>query len=299
MDSSQLKYLVTSDADWAYGTVITTVGQQNIPKDAPYPSLGHPMRYLFTSDKGRVIEEYQLIYISRGSGYFVSSSQKRTMIKEGDLFLLFPGEWHNYAPTPDTGWYESWIGFSGRDMESKVNAGFFQKKDPILHVGLDDEIFGLFKKAVSVAEKQKPYYQQELAGIVDHLLGIACGKGSLFTPTSDSLDNLIAKAKILMQENLNNSYSGKDVASELGTSYSSFRKAFKEYTGLAPKQYVQELRIAKAKQLLTNTALSCQQIGYETGFETPSLFHATFKKKTGLSPADYRKKTQGINQNNK
>ncbi len=296
---SQLKYLVTSDADWAYGTVVTTVGQQNIPKDSPYPSLGHPMNYLFTADKGRIIDEYQLVYISRGSGYFISSSQKRVQIKEGDMFLLFPGEWHNYAPNPETGWYESWIGFSGRDMDLKVNAGFFQKKDPVLHIGLDDEIFGLFAKATSAAEKQKPYYQQELAGIVNHLLGIAYGKGTFFTPTSDHLDNLIAKAKILMQENLNNSYTGENVASELGISYSRFRKAFKEYTGLAPKQYVQELRIAKAKQLLLNTTLNCQQIGFETGFETPSFFHATFKKQTGISPAEYRKATQGIKQNNK
>ena len=46
-------------------------------------------------------------------------------------------------------------------------------------------------------------------------------------------------------------------------SYSKFRKIFKEYTGFAPSQYIQEVRINMAKELLTNTSKSIKEIAFE------------------------------------
>ena len=76
-------------------------------------------------------------------------------------------------------------------------------------------------------------------------------------------------------------------------SYSSFRRFFKQYTGFTPAQYVLELKINKSKELLTNTDSSCQEIAFEMGFNTPSHFNMIFKKKTGMTPHQYRVMTQG------
>ncbi|MDD6253820.1 MAG: AraC family transcriptional regulator [Candidatus Cryptobacteroides sp.] len=293
MSKKLLKYLVANEADPQWGLVVTTVGQQDIIPGSIYPSQDHPMRYLFSSEKGRIFNEYQLVYISRGKGQFVSASQKKTNVSAGDLFILFPGEWHNYSPDSTTGWHESWIGFTGPDMDEKVNSGFFSRKHPILHVGLDDDIFSLFHQGTVAAAGQKANYQQHLAGIAGHLLGLAYSKGNNMYSQQDEVDELISRAKIMFQDNLENGITGEEIAREIGTSYTRFRKLFKEYTGFSPKQYLQELKVAKAKQLLTNTSLSCQQIGFDSGFESPSFFHCTFKKRTGMSPADYRKLTQG------
>ena len=76
-------------------------------------------------------------------------------------------------------------------------------------------------------------------------------------------------------------------------SYSRFRKLFKEYTGFAPSQYIQEVRMNVAKELLTNTSKSIKEIAVELGYENTDYFFIAFKKITGSTPLTYRTSTQG------
>ena len=50
------------------------------------------MRYLFNTQNGRILNEYQLLYITKGKGMFSSKSSGIWQLKEGYMFLLFPGE---------------------------------------------------------------------------------------------------------------------------------------------------------------------------------------------------------------
>lgn len=63
-----------------------------------------------------------MLYITEGEGTFRSSHQSETRIKEGDIFLLFPGERHSYHPNPETGWKSYWIGFKGKNVDDRVKA---------------------------------------------------------------------------------------------------------------------------------------------------------------------------------
>ncbi len=292
-NSTHLKYLITHEQDTAWGLIITTTGHQNIEANTPYPSTNHPVRYLFSPEKGRILQEYQLIYISRGQGHFISKHQKETEINEGYMFLLFPGEWHNYWPNRETGWKESWIGFTGTNMDQRVEAGFFSKKKPVFNVGIHDEIINLFKLAVETAKEQKSGYQQMLAGIVNLLLGFTYTEDRETAFEDMQVTNQINKAKIIMQENIGSHLSAEDIAQKTGMGYSWFRRIFKQYTGFSPLQYMQELKIKKAKELLTNTILPCKEIAYELGFETQAYFNIVFKKTTNMTPKKYREITQG------
>lgn len=282
-----IKYLLPSEQDISWGLVVTTTGHQQIDAGMNYPSAEHPLSYRFLSHKGRVLDEYQLVYISRGRGSFASDSFRRDEIREGTMFLLFPGEWHSYAPDPQTGWCESWIGFLGSNMDNRRAAGFFSPRKPIFRVGVKEEILALFKQAVKVSQQQGVGYQQTLAGIVNMLLGMSYVEDRM--SSYDSVSETINRAKIYMQESLSSEVSYEKIAQEVGMSYSWFRRVFKDYTGFSPAQYLCELRISKAKELLIQTDLSCQQIAYETGFETPAYFNAVFRKKTDMTPAQYRK----------
>lgn len=293
MEENLVKYLMSNEQDISWGLVVTTAGHQNILPGAEYPSRNHPMRYLFSTEKGRVLNEYQLVYITRGRGRFVSSHQKETDIKEGDMFLLFPGEWHNYRPDPQTGWHESWIGFTGSDMEKRVASRFFVREKAVFNVGIHERVYFLFQWATATARQSGPGYQQILAGIANLLLGVAYSEDRQIAFRDMNVDNQIAKAKIRMQETIEQNLPGEEIARQVGMSYSWFRRIFKEYTGFAPNQYMQELKITKSKELLTNTSLNCQQIAYAVGFETPSYFNIVFKKKTGMTPCNYREFTQG------
>ncbi len=293
MEESHVKYLISNEQDLLWGMVVTTAGHQNIPPRSEYPSRNHPTRYLFSTERGRVLNEYQLVYITRGRGQFVSAHQKECEIKEGDMFLLFPGEWHNYRPSPQTGWYESWIGFTGPDIEKRVAARFFSREKAVFNVGIHEQIYNLYHWATTIAQQQAAGHQQMLAGIANLLLGFAYGEDRQVSFRDKHIDSQISKAKILMQESIEQNLSGKAVAQQIGMGYSWFRRIFKEYTGFSPNQYMQELKISKAKELLTNSDLNCQQIAYIVGFETPSYFNIVFKKKVGSTPSQYRDFTQG------
>ena len=85
----------------------------------------------------------------------------------------------------------------------------------------------------------------------------------------------------------------KDLAKSICMSYSKFRKIFKDYTGFAPSQYIQEVRINIAKEMLTNTSKSIKEIAFELGYENKDYFFTVFRKVTDMTPIAYRKHTQG------
>ena len=66
-------------------------------------------------------------------------------------------------------------------------------------------------------------------------------------------------------------------------------QSFKKDTGKAFSDYLKEIRIKKAKELLVDKDYTAKEISLKVGFQNDTYFSATFKKETGLSPAEYRK----------
>jgi AraC-like DNA-binding protein len=294
-EAIHIKYLIASEQDASWGLTINTVGYQHILSGIPYPPANHPTRYLFSTQKGRVLDEYQLLYLSRGKGFFTSLNCKRTEIHAGHFFLLFPGEWHSYEPLKDCGWDEYWIGFEGINMNNRIQSGFFNQNKPIFNAGINDEIVLLYKQAILIAQEQKPGFQQLLAGIVNYLLGLAYSRDKLNALENLQVANQINQAKIIMLDSYTQNVKPENIANQLNMSYSWFRRVFKQYTGFSPSQYVQELRLQKSKDLLTHSTKSIKEIAYDSGFENSDYFCAAFRKKIGSTPKMYRDFTQGKN----
>lgn len=286
------KYITISPSDLFWGMHITSVGHQSIGENEPYPPQDHPTRYLFNTQNGRILSEYQLLYIAKGKGIFNSRSSGIWQVKEGDMFLLFPGEWHTYMPETSTGWNEYWIGFNGRIMEEWVEGGFFSKETPIFNVGLNEEIISLYKRAMVIADSQEASYQQALAGIASNLVSMAIYLSRNKDFNQANITEQINKVKIMVHENIS-TITPEKLAETIFMSYSKFRKMFKEYTGFAPSQYIQEVKISMAKEILTNTCKPIKEIAFELGYENKDYFFTIFKKVTGMTPINYRRYTQG------
>ena len=287
-ESVHINYLTSNEQDKLWGLTVRTAGYQKIPPRTDYPPRNHPQEYLFSTQKGRTLDEYVLLYITNGKGRFSSSTQKDIEIKSGNMILLFPGEWHTYQPDISMGWDEYWIGFRGTQIDSLVLHAFFSRENEIFDIGPREEIVQLYKSAIHAASKEKPGFQQLLSGIVSHLLGIiySVDKDSTFNELKSIRQ--IEQAKIIIRENFHTGIKPEHIAGETGMSYSWFRRLFKQYTGLSPYRYIQELRIQKSKELLGNTTLTCQEIAYQVGYDNSNQFGIVFKKCTGLSPTAYR-----------
>lgn len=288
------KYLPLSQQDEDWGLHVLNAGYNRIAARQEYPSTAHPGHHYFRWSNGRVLLEYQLVYITRGKGYFESAHCSQRKIQAGTIFMLFPGEWHRFKPEPATGWDEHWVGFDGSILKKLIDKKIFQLSEPVFHIGLHDNIFALFDSILKATESEKAGYQPYISGALHHLLGqlyMLVKQQSI--PLDDQAEAIINKAKILLRNSIDADLSISEVARELGVSYSWFRKTFKTYTGIAPGQYLQQLRIERAKFLLLNQSKSVKSIAYDLNFTSAFHFSAVFKAKTGLSPVQYQKKFAG------
>lgn len=286
------RYLPVSKEDENWGLHILNAGYTHIENANSYPSTNHPTAYYFNWNAGRVLQEFQLIYITRGEGSFESAAAGKKHISAGDIILLFPGDRHSYKPDVNIGWDEYWIGFNGIIIENQIKNNFFSPKDPVFEIGLDQEILQLFTDIIDQTKVEKPGYQQLISGILLNLLGSIYSKQKQsYYPDNNEITQAVKQATLLFRNNITKQISPETVAAELGIGYSWFRKVFKNYTGIAPGQYLIQLRIEKAKQLLGISQKSVKEIAYELNFESGFYFSKLFKQKTGLSPQQFRNQT--------
>ena len=290
LTNKNINYMVTSEEDELWGLTVTTVGHQQIEENDTYPPKNHPSGYYFNPEKGRILNEFQLLYITNGNGVFTfgSNSRQTCFITEGKMFFLMPGVWHTYKPIEKSGWNEYWIGFKGDIINKIVEEGFFLNRPPVFNIGLNERIVDLYHKAIEIANEERAGYQQALSGIVMHILGLMYYRDKTRDFEDENLIQKMNKAKVIMRESVYKSITPEDIAKTLNISYSGFRRAFKEFTGTSPSKYMVELKLNEAKLLLSTTTQSIKEIAYSLSYENPDYFPVFFKKRTGLTPVEYR-----------
>jgi len=281
------KYLITSNIEFSWGFYINNLGRNVIEKNTEYPSKDHPDQYIFTWDKGRILNEFHIVLITKGEGIFESKATGKINVFDGDAFLLFPGIWHRYKPKKSTGWTERWVGFSGKIASQFLSNGFFSTNEPVISKCNKPSILQHFNSLFKLFDEEPYGFQRTASGICLQLMAdlynIKSGGSNI-----ESLDSLVAKAKSIMYKNIYSTLNLKKVAQELGVSYSKFRIDFKKQTGISPLQYHLLLKIEKSKELLLNTNKSQKEIAFELGFESDVYFNRLFKRKTGLAPGIFR-----------
>ena len=283
-----VKYLLAHQLDYSWGIVTLSVGLQVIPPGAQYPYGEHPNYYLFSTKKGRVLDEMDILYLHQGRGWFTSAHCPMTHVQAGDVIFLFPGEWHNYAPDEDTGWEEVWVGFSGDYAQRVLNEQFVKISYPIVKIGIRTTLYNIFEEAFKVAYDERPAYQQQLAGYVLLILGSIYAYSKQM-PYKDGPDvECINLAQKYMREHSSERINMEDVAKHARMGYSKFRKLFRSYTGFSPQQYFLNLKLEESKDLLLNTSLSSKEIAFRLGFDSASHFNRIFSQHQKRTPIEFR-----------
>jgi AraC-like DNA-binding protein len=98
----------------------------------------------------------------------------------------------------------------------------------------------------------------------------------------------IKKVCKYIEENISHKITLSDAATLVSMSDSAFSHFFKKQTGISFITYVNNLRVAKACDLLANTALSASEICYDCGFNNKSNFIRLFYKRKNMTPIEYR-----------
>ena len=96
-----------------------------------YPLGGHPLLYQFEWSRGRTLPEFELILVTDGTGEFESEATGCVPIEGVALFIVFPGVWHRFRPSPAVGWTERWFSFNGELLDRLFNVGRVALASPL------------------------------------------------------------------------------------------------------------------------------------------------------------------------
>ncbi len=107
-------------------------------------------------------------------------------------------------------------------------------------------------------------------------------------------DAVIADCQAWIAEHYAHSNPVARMAERSGLSERSFKRRFRAETGLSPIEYVQALRVEEAKQYLETSDLTTDAVARAVGYEDTPFFRRLFKRRSGITPARYRQRFQGI-----
>lgn len=285
------RYLPTEAEALRWGFHVVDGGFSEIPPGSVYPPgrERHPAEYMFSWEQGRSLNEYQLVYITRGRGLFESDPTGRVRIEAGHVFLLFPGIWHRYRPLKPVGWDENWIGFGG-EYADRIMRGFFPAGKAVIRTGCDESLLLLIRTISELMQEAPPGYQQLLAARTIDALARVRSLSMGYSATDREKADKIQQARNYLLAHSDETIDMPALAKKLGMSYSGFRCLFKAHTGIAPHRYQIDIRINKARRLLAGTGLSVTEIADRLCFSSVFYFSRLLKQKTGLSPMAYRER---------
>ena len=103
-------------------------------------------------------------------------------------------------------------------------------------------------------------------------------------------DEAMRKAETWLCTHFEGDVSFDELASSLGMSHRNFTRRFRSATGDSPRDYLQQLRISTAVELLEDTRLPIQTIAQRVGYHDMTHFRALFRRHTGQNPSDYRRR---------
>ncbi|NML21564.1 helix-turn-helix domain-containing protein [Pseudoflavitalea sp. G-6-1-2] len=113
---------------------------------------------------------------------------------------------------------------------------------------------------------------------------------TIFSAQKEHSDEAISKAQAYIEDNLTGKFSMEDLATRYALSRRNFDRRFIKATGNTPAEYLQRVRIERAKKMLESGPSNVSEVMYEVGYADIKAFRGVFRKITGLTPLDYRNK---------
>jgi signal transduction histidine kinase/DNA-binding response OmpR family regulator/ligand-binding sensor domain-containing protein len=177
------------------------------------------------------------------------------------------------------------------DLDTQVEA---------LKRGADDFITKPFSstylkaRVENILQQRKKLQELFLSTIADYPSSKA-GRSYEVTPAEpmvESYDDKLMKSLMeVMEQNIDNAdLTVDELVSKIGIGRSVFFKKLKSLTGLAPIEFIREVRVKRAAQLIESGEYTISQVTYMVGCNDPRYFSRIFKQRFGVTPSEYRDK---------
>ncbi len=234
---------------------------------------------------GPAIRDYYVIhYIVSGKGIYRCDGREYRLEKNQG-FLILPGRSTFYKADDEEPWEYYWAGFQGSEVNELLPMMRLGGKNLIFSYDRDDTVKELLK---SLYYSSRNYSSREYA-----MLGyLYLFFSAIISQTPDPrkpAEEYIDRVLQYMQENISRPITAGQIARETGIERSYLYRLFQRAFHCSVCEYLLNLRLEKACELLVNTNVSVTQIALSHGFGTLAHFSRRFKQKYGISPRDYRK----------
>lgn len=233
---------------------------------------------------------FEVVYLFTGS-VFHKYNQSLTQMNPGDVVFLRPGDTHIlFRKTPELNLYS--ISATTQQLQPLLTAycaeaSICAKSDPfVFSLGQQKyAILRLFESLASLDTEQQHAHLRIILGLTIHAL--------LLSSTRDR--QLWLESTLQQMCSAENLAEGVPAMQRLcNLSHAQLCRVIKKQTGKTPQQYVRELRLLRAYDLIQSTDLPFEDIANMVGYFSFSHFSTTFKERFGLTPSALRKRNMAI-----
>lgn len=235
----------------------------------------------------RRLNDYAAVFVEEGQGVLTTERGGTMRVVGPALFWLFPNELHSYGPDDGSVWQERWTLFRGTLIDEYVRLEVLNPTKPLVAPVKHSEISQTFNALHADMLKRRALGWVAAAATIHRLIvQVAMQVSSDGSKVSNEVTSRIAD---LIEDRVFSEIDFKSLADELGISTATFRRKCVSHLGLAPKNYQLQLRLERAKELLTTTNRSVQDVAMSVGYEDSFYFSRLFFKREGHTPTDFRK----------
>ena len=266
-------YIFSNDFSRNIDAMIYTCGYENC---VPGHSYGPILR-----------NGYLIHYILSGSGIYKARG-RIFRLKEGDAFLICPGELIYYRADLKTPWSYTWIGMQGIKVR-----GYLERTSLLenltIHYGQDDQMRLCHEK---MFEADKLPQNRDLimnSSMYEYLFLLARKFPSHQLSIHENKSDYVEEALKYIEACYCDPITVQDIAEHLNINRSYLHRLFKAFTGISIQSYLLDYRIRQACILLKNTSLSVRAVAHSVSYADPLYFSRLFRQKKGVSPTEYRR----------
>lgn len=230
--------------------------------------------------KRKKSDTFVIEYVIEGSGTVIYDD-RHFYPKKGDVYMLRAGHSHDYFSDADTPWIKIWFNAAGTLIEALTDA--YGLEDRVLFEGAD-----LLPEFESVIELCKNGESEDMCGGIALIFHRMVQKLSAMQAPAGERPGEAALIHRYLDANVSEKIDIEKLSGLIYKSSSQTIRLFKREYGQTPYEYLLGRRIALAQELLRNTNMLVKEVAYRAGFSDEHYFSATFRRRTGFSPREYR-----------
>lgn len=214
------------------------------------------------------------------------------LAEAGQIVLIRPGVPMDYGIPPKPGrWNVIWAVFEDRPAWApwlrwpEVAPGYLHLhlQDRIIRQSVHRQLLSMHRLATSAQPQRQPLAINALEAAL-----LWCQNAC--PAATAAMDHRIGRAMEFLTHNLSHKLNLRQIAAHAGISTAQLTRLFRRHVNCSVGEYLEALRLNRAKQLLDHTSLTICAIAWEVGFDNPFYFSARFRRMTGLSPREYRRR---------